>query len=79
LDFELRVLHFLSKFSTTWAMPLALFALVYFQVGFTLLPSPALDLNPHTSWLLHSRNDKYEPPCLEIIFLQNRRYDSIAL
>jgi hypothetical protein len=47
LGFKLRALHLLQMCSTTWAMPPALFTLVYFSgKGFALLPPVALDLSP---------------------------------
>jgi hypothetical protein len=38
-DFELRTLHFLGRCFTTWAIYIALFAIVVLMIGFTFFLS----------------------------------------
>jgi hypothetical protein len=49
LVFELRASHLLGKFSTTWAMLLALFDSGYFSERVSFLPMPGLGHNPPTN------------------------------
>jgi hypothetical protein len=44
LWFELRALHLLGRYSTTWTMPPTLFALVFFTYGHMCLPGACLEL-----------------------------------
>jgi hypothetical protein len=47
---ELRAVHFLSRFSTTWATPPSLLALVTFEVGFHDFIQACLDHDPLISF-----------------------------
>jgi hypothetical protein len=66
LGFELMALGFLSKCSTTWTMPPALFALVVFQTrswaSSILPPRLASNLNPPNLCLQSSWNYRHELP-----------------
>jgi hypothetical protein len=46
LEFELRALHLLGRYSITWVTSLALFALVIFQIGSYFILGGGLDCDP---------------------------------
>jgi hypothetical protein len=62
LGFELRTLHLLSRYSTTWVIPPALLLWVIFEIGYHFILRP-----PWTTILRfmfsHSWDDKCMPPC----------------